>query len=59
MSFWALPPTARKWHYFRGDGLSLCGKWMFAGYIDKGHKDSPANCVECTRRVQKLSAVAP
>lgn len=51
---WALPGSARKWHYFTDTCISLCRKWMFGNtlaYDDSPPKDNPQEeCVTCTRK---------
>lgn len=50
---WKRPAYARKWHFFAGDGRSLCGGWMTLGNSgEMGDDDSPGNCAKC-RRVLK------
>lgn len=52
---WGFPALSRKAHYFVGT-TSLCGRWMFAGEIDKqalGTKAQKDDCVECWRKQKK------
>jgi hypothetical protein len=51
---WALPGFSRKWHYFRKDGPSLCGKvGFYFGAREQGNDDSKDNCAECRKRKAK------
>jgi hypothetical protein len=50
---WAWPFCARKAHYFY-NGESLCGKVMYFGDVEQGNDDSPDNCMECRRRLEKI-----
>lgn len=52
---WASYVDQDKWHYVR-DGVSLCGKWKFAGPIyahdQKGHKPRGGDCAACWRALK-------
>ena len=46
--------NAAKWHYFNGEGGSLCGRWMtFGREFEQGNNDSPDNCALCRKRLAK------
>ena len=48
--------VSRKWHYFKDDRRSLCGKFLSLGSsFEKGNEGSRDNCAECRRR---LAAIA-
>ena len=49
---WGFPLLSRKAHYFMR-GRSLCGKWGFFGEVEPGNDDSPDNCAECKKKLQK------
>lgn len=54
---WGWPLLSRKAHYFAEDGslgkTSLCRKWLYGGVLEQGDDDSPDNCTECRRRLEK------
>lgn len=52
---WGWPLNSNKAHYFV-DGRSLCAKWLFRDDCAAGTYDSPNNCKECARRLQKEAA---
>ena len=56
---WAYLLNARKWHYFKADGRSVCGKWMRLGIsgAEQGNNDSADNCVACRRKL--LTNIVP
>lgn len=48
-----------KWHYFKSDGVSLCGRWiMFSNTFEQGNDNSPDNCAACRKKLQKLKEQA-
>lgn len=49
---WGWPPLSKKAHYFDG-GRSLCGKWLFLGVVEQGGDESPDNCQQCRRELEK------
>ena len=51
---WGKPWNAKKWHYFDGDTISLCGKWWYLGERDDTLDDPPDNCVVCMKKKVKL-----
>ena len=59
---WALPSSSRKFHYFRGDGRSVCGKWwaIWMGpheFEPETEKRSPDECAGCRRKLDKQGTV--
>jgi hypothetical protein len=49
---WKHLSNSRKWHYFSGDGRSLCGGWLTLGASGEfGNDESPENCGKCRRRL--------
>lgn len=48
--------NAKKWHYFKEDGRSLCGRWAtFGSNADaEGYKESSDNCAGCVRRYRDI-----
>lgn len=56
---WAYLLNARKWHYFRANGRSLCGKWLRFGKsgAEQGNNDSADNCAACRRKI--LTNIVP
>lgn len=55
---WTWLTSARKWHYFRFDRRSLCGKHLFLGdlsALETGNDGSPDNCAACRRKLEKLT----
>lgn len=52
MEGWAWLINATKWHYFRTDGRSLCGRWMLLSNnaTERGNDNSPDNCKSCRRK---------
>jgi hypothetical protein len=47
---WGRPAGSRKWHYFTGDGMSLCRKYGFyLGCVEQGNDSSSENCAECKK----------
>ena len=54
---WGFPSQSRKWHYFT-NGRSLCGKfgWFDKDHLEDGNDNSPDNCKECKRRLEKRKA---
>jgi len=57
---WGAPGNSQKWHYFRG-GMSLCGRWMYAGPLDgeDGWVVSADDCAVCVRkRNREIAALA-
>lgn len=51
---WGWPGLARKAHYFDGEIVSLCGRWMFSGAMFDDRHNSPHNCQACRRKLEKL-----
>lgn len=51
--------NARKWHYFKNNSTSLCGRyWVLAlnrNDLQDDNHDSPDNCVACQRKRAKLA----
>jgi len=48
---WGFPVNSRKAHWFKPDGIALCGKWMFWNdNLDDSAHDSPDNCRECRKK---------
>ena len=45
--------NGKRFHYFR-DRRSLCGRWMFAGYLqsDEGPR-RPEDCASCGRKLEE------
>lgn len=54
-----IPSVSRKWHWFKPDGRSLCGRVLAlrCSYED-GNDNSPDNCAECRRRKAKQALAA-
>ena len=52
---WGACHNTSKWHYFDTEGRSLCRRFMLFGQQDlqQGNDDSPDNCKECVRRLEK------
>ena len=59
---WGKLANSTKWHYFKDDGRSLCGKWLSLGDPpDDGAGDmkSKYNCAGCwKKRQEQISAPA-
>lgn len=54
---WALPAGSysRKYHYFDGDSICLCRKWLYTGVgAEDTNDEHPDNCVACKRKKAKL-----
>lgn len=52
---WGKPANSRKFHYFLGNGYSLCGRWLFFGDgLEDEYDDHTDNCAACMREVAKL-----
>lgn len=47
-----------KWHYFKEDGRSLCGRAMIFNNknAEQGNDDSSDNCAACKRKKKQLDA---
>jgi hypothetical protein len=46
--------NSRKAHYIK-EHRALCGRWLYLGSgYEQGKDDSPDNCAECKRKLQKL-----
>jgi len=56
-SGWIKLVNTRKYHYFKNDVVSLCGKWMYLGTAELdssdlfGHRD---NCKTCEKKRKSL-----
>jgi hypothetical protein len=51
---WSYLINATKWHYFKADGKSLCGRWLIlGGKREQGNDDSADNCKACRRKLDK------
>lgn len=53
---WNYLDNATKWHYFKEDGRSLCGRWMILGNNEDAlpkRKQSKTNCVMCERKLNR------
>jgi len=56
---WGWPFNSRKAHYFVPEEpqdkikRSLCGQWLYGGQLEQGNDESPDNCKECIRRLEK------
>lgn len=49
---WSKPFLAKKYHYFkRGEGTSVCGKWLFVGEREDDMHEHGENCAKCKRIV--------
>jgi len=61
MEGWVYIDGARKWHYVRADGRSVCGRWLYLGSAEpqQGKNDSPDNCPGCMKKLAKLGPAAP
>jgi hypothetical protein len=47
---------SNKWHYFKDDGRSLCGRFMnLSSRLEQGNDESPDNCAAC--RKKRLSMI--
>ncbi len=46
--------ATKKAHYIGEDHRSLCGRYLWFGYVEEGKDNSPDNCAECKRRLKKL-----
>ncbi len=57
---WTWPPTDSDWHYFRGQGSSLCGRYLLQGEpvggLHKGHDNSPIHCSLCRRALNDATS---
>ena len=56
---WGWPMDAKKAHYFifasdRTWNSSLCGGWAYGGNLEDSNDDSPDNCKECLKKLQKI-----
>ncbi len=54
---WGKPSQSRKWHWFKADGRSLCGRYANIGrlmQLELGVDDSSDNCVSCKRKLEKM-----
>ncbi len=52
---WNYLINSPKWHFFKADGRSLCGRWLtFARDHHASGDDSPDNCAACKKKVVKL-----
>ena len=54
---WTWLTNSSKWHYFRGERRSLCGKFLHMGSmngLEQGNDDSPDNCAACRRKLQQI-----
>lgn len=55
---WGFPVTSRKCqcHYFREDGMSLCGKrgFYYGRLQPETGKTSPDDCVACVKELVRL-----
>ncbi len=50
---WGFPINSKKAHYFDGDSMSLCNRWMFLGELEDDNHDSPDNCASCKTKLTK------
>jgi hypothetical protein len=55
---WTWLINARKWHYFKDNSRSLCGRWLKMGNptLEQGNDKSPDNCKTCLRRLESIRA---
>ena len=55
---WKLLTNSRKWHWFRPNGMSLCGRWFTLSLVEceQGNDESPDNCATCRAKRLKASA---
>lgn len=52
---WGWPTNSRKAHYFMGDTISVCRKWMYGGALEsETGKRSPDDCARCVEAVANL-----
>lgn len=49
-----------KWHYFKSDGRSLCGRAMIFNNAsaELGNDDNSDNCAMCKRKLKKRNEAA-
>ena len=52
---WGWPYDSKKAHYFV-ETLSLCRRWTYDGFIEKGNDDSPDNCKVCQKELSRRQA---
>ena len=51
---WGFPRGSTKAHYFKENGMSLCGKWGFYhGDTEQGNDESSDNCVACKKALKR------
>ena len=54
---WTWLTNSRKWHYFKKDRRSLCGKFLHMGSMNdlqEGNDDSSDNCAACRRKLEQI-----
>ena len=48
---WSNVEGSQKWHYFKGDNVSLCKKWLLVSFaqatLDDSNHESDDNCKKC------------
>lgn len=43
----------KRYHYFTDDGVSLCGRWIYLGDLEKDDgMEREDDCKECRRRLR-------
>jgi hypothetical protein len=55
---WGFPAASRKAHYFDGDLISLCGKWVYSGPLEPDEGTSKDDCAACRKKLDKAKATA-
>ena len=53
---WGFPGASRKAHYFDGDLIALCGKWMYSGPLEPDEGTSKDDCAACRKKLDKAKA---
>ena len=55
---WYYVMNSPKWHYFKDDTRSICGRWWVPALNEKSLEDdkdeSPDNCKGCLKKVRTL-----